>query len=93
MSTQRGAPPGWYRVDSQVERWWDGQQWAAHFRPIAQPAPHQPRRAVTYTPKRTSHTFHLIMTLLTFGLWGIFVWLPLTVLHKLGRDRTVTRYR
>lgn len=93
MSTQRGAPPGWYRVDSQVERWWDGYRWGEQFRPVAQQPQSQPTRAVTYAPKRTSHTFHLIMTLITGGLWGIFVWLPLTVLHKMSRERTVTRYR
>lgn len=42
--------------------------------------------------KSTSHTFHLVMTLLTCGMWALFVWLPITVWHKLGpRRRMVTR--
>lgn len=28
---------------------------------------------------KTSHGFHLIMTLLTFGLWGLFVWIPVGI--------------
>ena len=50
-------------------------------------------RAVSKTRRDTSHLFHLVMTVLTCGLWGLFVWLPLTVWHKTGpRKRTVTRY-
>lgn len=96
MTMQPGAPAGWYQVDSQIERWWDGVAWGEQMRPIAQqgpPAQRTPRKAVTYTPRRTSHTFHLIMTLLTGGLWGLFVWLPMTLLNKASRERTVTRYR
>lgn len=90
---QPNAGPGWYLVGPQTERWWDGYAWGPHVRPVAQPIPRLPRKAVTYTPKRTSHAFHLIMTLLTGGLWGVFVWLPITLLHKASRDRSVTRFR
>lgn len=97
MSTEPGAPAGWYPVDSQVERWWDGHQWGEQFRPIAQPQ-HQPvvmppRKAVTYSPARTSHTFHLLMTLLTCGAWAVFVWLPISIINALRRDKSVTHYR
>ena len=49
-------------------------------------------KEVSKTRKDTSHLFHLIMTILTCGLWGLFVWLPITVWHKTGpRRKTVTR--
>lgn len=42
----------------------------------------------TVTTRRgANHTFHLIMTVLTFGLWGIFVW-PIAAL--IGRRTKVT---
>jgi hypothetical protein len=90
---QPSAGPGWYQTDSQIERWWDGTAWGQQVRPVAQPPQRAPRKAVTYSPKRTSHTFHLIMTLLTAGLWGLFVWLPITVINSMRRERSVTRYR
>lgn len=36
-----------------------------------------PTQAVVVRGKPTSHLLHLVLTLLTFGLWGLFVWLPL----------------
>jgi hypothetical protein len=42
----------------------------------------------TVTTRRgANHTFHLIMTVLTFGLWGLFVW-PIAAL--IGRRTRVT---
>jgi hypothetical protein len=53
-----------------------------------------PRRAVVKSRKKTSHTFHLVMTLLTGGLWAIFVWIPIQIINKWGpRDRSVVRYK
>lgn len=44
--------------------------------------------------KQSSHTFHLLMTIITFGMWGLFVWLPLVCWHKFGpRKKVVTHYR
>lgn len=49
--------------------------------------------AKTYERKKTNHTFHLIMTIITAGAWGLFVWMPLTVWHKFGPKRKViTKY-
>lgn len=50
--------------------------------------------SVSKTRKSTSHTFHLIMTIITAGLWGLFVWLPIVLWHKFGpRQRTtITHY-
>jgi hypothetical protein len=40
---------------------------------------------------RAAHRY-LIMTIITGGVWGLFVWLPLTVRHKVGpKDRSVSR--
>jgi len=49
---------------------------------------------VSKTRKSTSHGLHLVLTILTAGGWGLLVWLPMTLWHKLGpRRRTVTRQR
>lgn len=51
------------------------------------------RKSVTKQRKRTNHTFHLIMTIITGGVWGIFVWVPMILWHKLGpRKKIVTVY-
>ncbi len=50
-----------------------------------------PHRMVTKTRKHTSHTFHLIMTILTAGAWGLFVWLPITIYNSMRHDKHVTR--
>lgn len=52
-----------------------------------------PSRSVTYQPVRTSHLFHLVMSILTCGLWAVLVWLPITVLNSLSRRKVVTRYQ
>lgn len=54
----------------------------------------QPQRAVTKTRKTTSHGLHLVLTICTAGMWGLFVWWPLTIWHKIGpKKKTVTYYR
>ena len=56
--------------------------------------PPMPAEAVTKVRKQTSHTFHLIMTICTAGMWGLLVWWPLTMWHKMGpKKKVVTRYR
>jgi hypothetical protein len=50
-------------------------------------------RAVTYQRKRTNHLLHLVLTLLTGGLWGLFVWLPITLINGFRREKTITHYR
>lgn len=59
-----------------------------------QPQYEQPRKSVTKQRKGTSHGLHLFLTIITGGLWGICVWWPLTVWHKVGpKKKVVTRYR
>ena len=35
--------------------------------------------------KRPNHILHLILTVITGGLWGIFVWLPLSIFKHVDR--------
>jgi hypothetical protein len=44
---------------------------------------------VTQAPKSTSHLFHLIMTLLTFGLW-FPIWMIMWIINANSRRRVVT---
>jgi hypothetical protein len=102
------TPAGWYPTpEGPFERWWDGARWTAHTRPLQQtPAPvaqvyvqrapvyANPAVAVTKSRKRTSHGLHLFLTIITFGLWGLFVWLPITLWHMWGpKDKSYTHYR
>ena len=59
---------------------------------IPQAAPAAPRRAVTYTPRDTNHLLHLVLTILTCGLWG-FVWILMVVLNAMSKKKSVTHYR
>lgn len=71
MSTM--APAGWY-PDQQgvgVERWWDGTGWTEARRAITTPVQ---QNVVVNNPKRVNHALHLILTILTGGLW-LPVWI------------------
>jgi hypothetical protein len=47
---------------------------------------------ITKQRRGTSHGLHLFLTIITGGAWGLLVWLPLTMWHKMGpRQRVVTR--
>jgi hypothetical protein len=35
--------------------------------------------------KEHSHTLHLLLTIFTLGLWGLFVWLPLSIFGGMKR--------
>jgi hypothetical protein len=53
-----------------------------------------PTQSVHYEKQPMAHTMHLILTILTGGLWGLFVWLPLALAHGMSRGRKVTtKYR
>ena len=36
-------------------------------------------QAVLVSGKRVNHTLHLLLTIITFGFWGLLVWLPLGI--------------
>lgn len=53
--------------------------------PSAEPFPPaypEPMRSVPRRPDHTGHTTHLFLTIITAGVWGVIVWLPLTLRHK-----------
>lgn len=51
----------------------------------------QPRKMVSKQPRHTSHVFHLLMTIITAGIWGVLVWLPMTILNKMRKEKVVTK--
>lgn len=56
--------------------------------------PPLPAYAITKQRRRTSHGLHLFLTMITGGAWGLLVWLPLTMWHKMGpKQKVKTRYR
>ena len=65
----------------------------AQVQPPPRPAP-RPRKAVTKTRGLSggSHTFHLLMTVFTCGLWA-FVWAGTWLFRMIVRRKSVTRYR
>lgn len=95
------SPAPQMQWNAEHQRWamWNGQQWVWATPPV--PAAGQlvavqrgPTQSVHYEKQPMAHTFHLIMTILTAGLWGLFVWLPLGLIHSVSRGRRVTtKYR
>ena len=76
METQ-GARAGWYPT-REGQRYWDGSAWTEHY------APAMVAQAVAVDPYRTNHVLHLLLTVLTFGLWAP-VWALVAWQH--GRTR------
>jgi len=62
--------------------------------PPYQPPPPRPRKAVTKTRGLSggSHTFHLLATVFTCGLW-LPIWGCVWLYRMLVRRKSVTRYR
>lgn len=85
-TTAQGVVPGWYDDGTGRYRWWDGNMWTNHY--ADQQQAQQPAQVVAVQPQyvpqqivvnrqkvyKTSHGFHLIMSIITFGLW-LPVWL------------------
>jgi threonine/homoserine/homoserine lactone efflux protein len=83
--TQPSPQPGWYPDPSGTpgQRYWDGQQWTHR----APPPPPQPTIVINNTvgapapmvvTTGPNHALHLVLTLLTFGMW-LPVWLIVAV--------------
>lgn len=78
----QSAAPGWYDDGAGRQRWWDGNMWTHHYADQQQPQmvdaqqPYAPQQVIVQQRKvyKTSHGFHLIMSIVTFGLW-LPVWL------------------
>ena len=70
---------GWYDDGTGRQRWWDGSAWTDHFAPVQAVAPYtlKPETTVVVNGRKaykTSHGFHLFMSIITLGLW-LPVWL------------------
>lgn len=42
-------------------------------------------RQTLHTKQRINHVLHLLLTIITAGLWGLFVWLPLGLTNSSRR--------
>jgi hypothetical protein len=84
--TQPSPATGWYPDPNggPGQRYWDGQNWTivAPPAPAAPPYGHWPQPTVL--PVRTNHAMHILLSLLTCGLW-IPVWI---VMAMINADRT-----
>jgi len=90
-----------------LQRYWDGAAWTEHVAPVAAPPAtpvpvvptvqpvvmlNQPTQSVTLERRGTNHLFHLVMSILTVGVWAIFVWLPVVIVRNLMPKRRVVTY-
>lgn len=82
MTTQPApTPPGWYPDPGAVNtmRYWDGRSWTPQSAPmVAMTQPAAPG---------VNHLLHLILTLVSCGLWAP-IWLLLAVMAHHARDAT-----
>jgi hypothetical protein len=89
--THPSPHPGWYANPSGTpgQHYWDGHQWTHYAPPPPQPpSPPQPTiiinnnavgaPAPVIVSARPNHVLHLLLTLLTFGMW-LPVWLIVTI--------------
>jgi len=85
------AAPGWYPYGDGTTRWWTGVNWVASSilqdngpRPAASEP--QPRMAFVVPPQRApmNHTFHLLMSLVTLGLW-VPVWAGIAIVRAVTK--------
>jgi hypothetical protein len=90
------TPAGWYTVGDGRELWWDGYAWVVvppqstgAMVPVGQPLPAQ---GVTRSPVETNHVLHLLLTLVTCGLW-IPVWILVAIVNAFSEKRSVTHYQ
>ena len=90
------VPAGWFddQQNPGMLRYWDGQAWTDHRAPRPAPQPQAPvyqapvervaaPAQVVVEQRRvykTSHAFHLIMSIVTIGLW-IPVWIVVGLMN------------
>lgn len=44
-------------------------------------------RQTLFHKQRINHVLHLILTIVTVGVWGLLVWLPLGIINSTRRPR------
>lgn len=80
---QQQTPAGWYPDAAGVMRWWDGRAWTEHVAPQQQAhaayavQPYYAGQQVVMQQRKnykTSHAFHLVMSIITLGVW-VPVWI------------------
>ncbi len=49
-----------------------------------------PQQMVTYSKKKTNHVLHVILSVLTLGLW-IPVWIGVAIVNSMRKEKSVTR--
>ena len=80
----------WWNAEHGRYMVWNGQAWEWTMQPMQQQGP---TMSVHYEKRQTSMLFHLVMTVLTGGLW-LFVWLFAALRNDVSRGRKVTtKYR
>jgi Protein of unknown function (DUF2510) len=89
MSTPT-TPPGWYPDPSGQpgQRYHDGQRWTKHFTPAPPPPAPAPAPAPSVAVAvsagtGTNHALHLILTLLSCGLW-LPIWILVAIFDTRG---------
>lgn len=81
------TPAGWYTVGDGRELWWDGHEWVV----TAAMVPHQPQM-ITRSATPTNHVLHLVLTLVTCGLWAP-VWAVMAIVNSFSETRSVSHYQ
>ena len=89
MFVVASAPAGWYDIDDDTRRWFDGRGWTDHYAPILKLAPEIDPALVRVS---TNHGFHAIMVIMTLGAWAP-IWMSVgvcNVVRAIERSRSVT---
>jgi hypothetical protein len=91
------TPPGWYTVADGRALWWDGDRWvvvppATQTAVVAVTPAALPAQVTTTLTVRTNHLVHLILTVVTLGLWAP-IWLAVAIRNARASSTSVTRFR
>ncbi|MBC7517486.1 MAG: DUF2510 domain-containing protein [Microbacteriaceae bacterium] len=71
------APAGWYQINGQVRRWFDGRRWTEHYAPVLTRVTSE---RLGLGGENVSVGLHVMMVIMTLGAW-LPVWGVLTALR------------